>query len=197
MKRLELTGQKFNFLTAIKVSYKDERGLYRWEFLCDCGNKKITWGNLVKNGRIKSCGCLLRKTHYPYNRLPDGEASFNALFQGYKDDAHRRSFSFELSKEKFRVLTKGNCVYCGVQPLQHHTARDYCTPYVYNGVDRKDNKQGYTEENSVSCCGVCNKAKRAMSVSQFMEWIERLVKFYTNPESDATASEKINHAAIC
>ena len=181
MRKLELAGQKFNMLTGVKAAYKNKYGLYMWEFLCDCGNTKITYSHLVTKGKIQSCGCLLHKTHPPYNKLPDGEASFNALLHGYKDDAKRRDLVFALSSEKFRDLTKSTCVYCGVIPLQHTSAlKGRGTPYVYNGIDRKDNTQGYTEENSVACCGVCNKAKRSMSVSQFMEWIERLVKFQTN-----------------
>jgi hypothetical protein len=186
MRKLEITGQKFNLLTAVKIDHKNKYGTYMWEFACECGVRKVTYAHLVRKGRIKSCGCLLHRTHCPYNKLPDGEAAFNALLQGYKDDAKRRELSFGLTPERFRTLTKSTCKYCGVPPLQsHNTHKNQGTPYVYNGIDRQDNKQGYTLENSVACCCVCNKAKRAMSVSQFMDWIQRLVKFHTNPESPA------------
>ena len=51
----DITGQKFNHLTAIKWA-----GGQYWHFLCDCGRyKKIHKKNVV-SGRVKACGCLLR-----------------------------------------------------------------------------------------------------------------------------------------
>lgn len=58
-----ITGQKFNRLTAIKkVSYKehpyntDEGAL--WECQCDCGNITYVRSTDIRSGRIQSCGCL-------------------------------------------------------------------------------------------------------------------------------------------
>ena len=50
----DLSGKKFNHLKAL---YRDEK-LKKWVCECDCGN--ITYVNTtrLKNGRIKSCGCL-------------------------------------------------------------------------------------------------------------------------------------------
>ncbi|MGJ4945153.1 HNH endonuclease signature motif containing protein [Bradyrhizobium sp. HKCCYLS1011] len=45
--------------------------------------------------------------------------------------------------------------------------------YVCNGIDRKDNGQGYTIENCVPCCSVCNHAKHTMGYEQFIMWISR------------------------
>nr|DAM36830.1 MAG TPA: PVL ORF-50-like family [Caudoviricetes sp.] len=29
-----------------------------WGCICDCGNYKIVQGKLLRNGKVKSCGCL-------------------------------------------------------------------------------------------------------------------------------------------
>ena len=50
--------------------------------------------------------------------------------------------------------------------------------FIYNGIDRKNNGKGYTEDNIVSCCKQCNFAKRNMSYKEFKFWINKLVKFY-------------------
>ena len=71
-KKLELTGQKFGRLTAIKRcdAKKDRKHIWLWQ--CDCGVKKEIVGCHVKDGRISSCGCLqierstthgMRKSH--------------------------------------------------------------------------------------------------------------------------------------
>lgn len=62
-KLIDLTGQKFNMLTAVKLVGKNKSGAYIWLFRCDCGNEKEIRGDVVKNGSVKSCGCL-RKTRW-------------------------------------------------------------------------------------------------------------------------------------
>jgi hypothetical protein len=57
---LDLTGQKFHRLTAIRRA-----GYYRahptWLFLCDCGKEHEAIGSRVRAGYTKSCGCLSRE----------------------------------------------------------------------------------------------------------------------------------------
>ena len=48
--------------------------------------------------------------------------------------------------------------------------------YYANGIDRKSNQKGYTPQNCVPCCEICNKAKRNMNYVKFMGWIELLVE---------------------
>ena len=49
----DITGQKFNMLTAIKYA-----GNQKWLFLCECGNCKEIKTSAVTNGLTKSCGCI-------------------------------------------------------------------------------------------------------------------------------------------
>lgn len=60
MKFIDLTGKKFGKLTVIK---RVENICGRSAFLCrcDCGEKLIVKGFLLKKGITKSCGCLRRK----------------------------------------------------------------------------------------------------------------------------------------
>lgn len=51
-------GVKFNMLTNIGESHRDNGVVYNW--LCDCGNTVKHHGIHVKNGNIKSCGCFIR-----------------------------------------------------------------------------------------------------------------------------------------
>ena len=46
--------------------------------------------------------------------------------------------------------------------------------YAYNGIDRKNANDDYTEENCVPCCSVCNFAKGVMSYDDFFYWIEQV-----------------------
>ena len=54
----DLTGQKFNRLTAIKYL-----GESKWLCKCDCGKETVVLSSCLKTNHTKSCGCLkLEKT---------------------------------------------------------------------------------------------------------------------------------------
>jgi len=181
---------KFSNLTALSFPYYRKEGKGKrlvCDFVCVCGKKKTIRAIHVFYGNTKSCNCLR------WNRLGDGESAFNSLLWEYKYHAKARGLSFELAKEDFRVLTKQCCKYCGVGPKQEairNWRKSKSTPYLYNGIDRVDNAQGYTLENCVTCCKVCNIAKRALSLEQFMEWVARLVKFHNLKETVPNQSEE-------
>jgi hypothetical protein len=49
-----------------------------------------------------------------------------------------------------------------------------------NGIDRIDSKLGYVEGNVVSCCKICNSAKGDLTLAEFENWINKMIKFKTN-----------------
>lgn len=58
----DITGKKFNRLTAIEPTGVKVNGGYVWKCLCDCGNiKEISIGALCY-GSVQSCGCA-KATH--------------------------------------------------------------------------------------------------------------------------------------
>lgn len=181
--RLDLVGQKFNRLTVLEFSHVDNKNAY-WRCQCDCGKEHITAGYSLKRDEVKSCGCLKveqSKKTVKYaqraKKLPDGIAEFNTLLSRYKQQSSDRGLPFNINAEDFRELIKSNCHYCGIEPLQKARSNNInTTPYVYNGIDRKDNTKGYELDNCVPCCYICNRAKRELSYDQFMEWINRIRK---------------------
>lgn len=56
-KHVDITGKKFNYLTAIEFARYDKRKSQFWLFQCDCGNKKVINKAHVISGHTKSCGC--------------------------------------------------------------------------------------------------------------------------------------------
>jgi len=57
----EIIGQKFGRLTVIERAENGKNGEPRWLCKCDCGNETIARGSFLKNGRVKSCGCIARE----------------------------------------------------------------------------------------------------------------------------------------
>ena len=65
---IDLTGMRFGRLTVISHAGKASYGENRWHCKCDCGTETIVFGNLLRNGSSKSCGCLARELSSSRNR---------------------------------------------------------------------------------------------------------------------------------
>lgn len=61
MKIVDITGQKFGRLTALRrVGSNGHSAL--WLCKCDCGNETVVTLSHLKGGQTRSCGCLLKET---------------------------------------------------------------------------------------------------------------------------------------
>ena len=55
----DLTGRRFERLTVLgDVGKRTKNGKVLWHCLCDCGKITFVRGDHLKNGKVKSCGCL-------------------------------------------------------------------------------------------------------------------------------------------
>lgn len=61
MKFIDLTGQRFGFLTVAKRAENDNQGKAIWECKCDCGNMHTVSRTDLKNSHVKSCGCYTKE----------------------------------------------------------------------------------------------------------------------------------------
>lgn len=67
--KIDISGQRFGHLTAIKDSGERKNKHVIWETLCQCGNQFfVSYGDLT-SGHTKSCGCQRPKgkKHYKWN----------------------------------------------------------------------------------------------------------------------------------
>lgn len=75
-----------------------------------------------------------------------------------------RGLAWELPLELAIDLITDNCYYCGAAPEPLH------------GIDRVDNTRGYLEDNVVTACKQCNKAKSNHTKQFFEEWATRVAQ---------------------
>lgn len=125
--------------------------------------------------------CDKYQLHFPRKEIDKDKHMRRSALNSYRVGAKSRGLEFSLSEEYFYELVVKPCVYCGdvecnVKQRTHYT-RSIKLPFKYTGIDRVDSSKGYTVENSVSCCNICNRAKREMLADDFKKWISRLVKF--------------------
>lgn len=80
-------------------------------------------------------------------------------FLSTKLGAKKRGIEFCLTDAQVKDMLKGlKCTYCEAPP-----------PAIgCHGIDRVDNRQGYTWENSVACCSSCNHSKSNRDLEQWI-----------------------------
>jgi hypothetical protein len=186
----DIPGQTFNRWTVLSYSHNDKHRTKVWNCKCECGSEAKVLGHHLTKGRTISCGCYLiefSKAKLGVYRTEPGHSGFLQLLKKYTQDALKRGYVFELTEDKLRELTKANCHYCGAEPHRlavakavrgrGRKARIEHSTYVYNGVDRVDNKIGYIETNVVSCCFDCNMAKGQKTQAEFLSWLQRAAAY--------------------
>lgn len=153
----------------------------RWKCQCECGVIREVRHDGLISGESKSCGCLqkdiAREIRVKGNKskaLPEGEASFNSVYRAYRQGAAKRSLEFRLTKEEFKTISSQPCFYCGAEPSQVYHSEFYNGEFVFSGIDRMNNKEGYTTDNCVPCCWTCNRAKLNRDRDEFIAWIRQV-----------------------
>ncbi len=57
MKRLEIVGERYGKLVALRRGSKNKYGRFNWYFRCDCGSEIELDANQARSGNTQSCGC--------------------------------------------------------------------------------------------------------------------------------------------
>jgi hypothetical protein len=112
-----------------------------------------------------------RLRYKPLIEHPAWAGDCNWLFHQYKRKAIQRSYRWALSLKTFTRLIHSPCHYCKADGTNHYGN------LRYNGVDRKENTQGYLPANVVPCCGRCNRMKGTLSYSEFLQHVKRISRF--------------------
>lgn len=113
--------------------------------------------------REKRLSYFIKYRKINQGKIKKDNQTLESKFRQYTFAAGRRGYGFNLTFDEFIVLFNGFCAYCG-----KGNAR---------GIDRIDNKVGYTKNNSISCCEVCNKMKWKYNKQYFLNHIKKIYKF--------------------
>lgn len=167
-----LVGKKYGKIEVVELLLKNSEinGKRGHIYKCKCGqcNKEYNYPTnaILRNGFI-GCRCVLDTT----------KSSKNSIYCNYKTNARVRNLKFELSFDDFVILTEQECAYCGSPPSNKINSKDLIGEWEYNGIDRVNNDQKYTKENSVSCCKKCNFMKSNFSKIDFLNHIKKIAKY--------------------
>ena len=181
------TNDRYGRLTVIEHAGKNNKNKHLWRCLCDCGNEKIVSSNNLSSGKSKSCGCLkkefLARSGNQYGLYEDREEAILKVQYSHLKRRHKNFDGTILPFEHFVKKSKSPCKYCGLEYSREledrlnetKTGKRLSDTIVkINGIDRLDPSIGYTEENTVSCCKICNFAKHTMTENDFFDWIKKV-----------------------
>jgi hypothetical protein len=129
----------------------------------------------IKNGRCKACAQEdYKKLQDKLNNDPFMQLKYH--FSQYGLRSKRRQTLFALSFEEFSDIVLAPCYYCGAPAGSTSRRRTITTDTVISGIDRIDNNGGYTADNVVPCCRICNVAKSTLTQEEFYDWLRKITK---------------------
>lgn len=141
-KLIDIVGEKYNMLTVVERLPNDNSGSTVWLCKCDCGNYTKVRGKNLKNGAVKSCGCLKQISHTKTHgksktRIYNTWASMKSRCLNPNDNSY------------FRYGGRGICV-CEEWINSFESFYDWSMENGYTDsmtIERKDNDGNYCPEN--------------------------------------------------
>lgn len=172
--KINLVDTRFGRFVAKYFVRNIDRKRVCW--YCDCGNGCDVETKVLNQGVTNGCWYSAKDGK---QRKESSVIAINTIYNGYKSKSKHRGINFELGKEEFVKLIKGSCYYCGTLPnntFSTYGGNQKHTLFKHNGIDRTDSEKGYSVDNCVSCCSICNSAKNDLTVKQFREWVDRIYR---------------------
>ncbi len=168
-------GGRYGRLLVLECAGRDSHQNALWMCRCICGKEIVTRGSSLREGSVRSCGCFTVE-RLKARALPVEVRAKHIAFNNMRSGAKTRGIPWDLTTEDLERLCAQNCHYCGQEPSNQGQQR-LRGAYVFNGIDRQDNANGYILSNVVSCCRDCNLAKNQKSVVEFLAWVRRVYVF--------------------
>ena len=166
--KLDILGYENNILVIEEYLYSEKKTSY-WRVKAKYNNEY----HILTRKLLLECdfrpSCCIDQTERKIS------SAFTSVYHQYKAGATKRGYSFNLTKDQLRKLTSSDCYYCKKPPSnKQRQFNGSGGEYIYNGVDRMDNNKGYSLENCLPCCSICNHAKHNLTYDQFVEMVVRI-----------------------
>ncbi len=150
MRRLDLSGQRFGRLLAVKIATRNG-GAGFWECLCECGTQCTVAVGKLRSGHTKSCGCYrlqrVKETKTTHGRKRTGIPK-DPTYEAWSQMAARCQCASSTRIERY--INRGITV-CD---RWRHSFENFLgdmgeRPSPDHSLERENNDLGYSPEN---CC---------------------------------------------
>lgn len=178
----KIIGKTFNMIEVLSFSHvENRRRFYNIKCLNCNNNSYMRSDRFTGTQKLNTCkNCRQSNAILKSINRATPDTVYNVLYLQSVNGAKNRNLDFNLSLEEFKKIISGNCNYCGKEPVLSGISKNYNktgVPVKNNGIDRLDNKIGYTINNCVPCCKMCNFMKKNYIVSEFLNHISTIYKY--------------------
>lgn len=181
LRRGDISGQKFNYLTAIKKVKTNREQKTTWLCKCDCGKELEVRVSRLFNNETRSCGCkLLGRFNNKYKGTLNISASYwNSICRSAKERGYELSITIEDAQEQFSKQ-EGKCALTGIDlfPCESRHSSGQWTA----SLDRKDSQLGYIKDNIQWIHKDINRMKWHYEQDYFIELCKLVAKLQKEKE---------------
>jgi hypothetical protein len=169
----DITGQKFNKITAIKYIRLDKFGKAIWLFKCDCGREKELNASAAKANLTTSCGCVRQRTA---RKLGHGLLS-HRWFKKLQKSARERNYEINLDMEYLWNLFLEQDEKCAISGVSLTIYPDSNKERLMTAsLDRIDSNVGYIKGNVQWVHKRINRMKNVLSIEELKFWCIAILK---------------------
>lgn len=148
-KAIDLTGQCFGRLTAIRPEGRSSDGKMLWVCVCKCGAVVKMRSSLLRSGHTKSCGCMQREKASELNKMTKTthHATHTRLYGVWRGMRRRCAAK---TGEKYEHYVKRGIIVCAEWESSFEEFQKWALANGYRDdltLDRKDNNGPYCPEN--------------------------------------------------
>lgn len=151
-KVIDLTGATFSRLTVLKRNGSNAKGKAMWTCACTCGNIVDVDGVRLRNGQVKSCGCLRHEAYAATHHMTRTRLYF--AWANMRNRCNREAV------KSYKDYGARGINVCQDWNDSFESFRDWALENGYSDeltIERKDANKGYHPDN---CCWV-TKAEQA------------------------------------
>ena len=169
----DLSGQKFGEWKVLSFAGLTKKYHALWNCICSCGKKSVLHSSYLLYGATSESSC------HPcaYRRL-EGKSNlrpYESLYNWLIKQASRTARDCTITYSQFLQFTKiKHCHYCGDAILwaEFNINKNGSAYYL----DRRESAKGYTKENCVVCCSMCNAMKRDFEYKEFLSKVRKICR---------------------
>nr|DAH19590.1 MAG TPA: PVL ORF-50-like family [Caudoviricetes sp.]DAH49188.1 MAG TPA: PVL ORF-50-like family [Caudoviricetes sp.] len=150
-KVIDITGKTFSQLTVLCRNGSDSKGKAVWTCVCSCGNVVDVDGTRLRNGSVKSCGCLKHKAYTSTHHM-----TRTRLYYAW---ANMRNRCKRESVKSYKDYGARGIKVCAEWEKSFESFRDWALENGYSDdltIERKNHDGDYCPEN---CCWVTKAAQ--------------------------------------
>ena len=145
---IDITGQRFGYLTVLDRADNNAHNQTRWRCRCDCGRETIVVAAKLRNGHTTSCGCMGLR-HATEAKIRHGDALFKNKSRLYTiwEAMKRRCYNPNCRPYKYYG---GKGVKVCDEWLEYPGFKSWAIANGYTdslSIDRLDSNGDYTPEN--------------------------------------------------